>query len=574
MARPRKNPRWEELPQTTGEVIAGIAERLRFKHERIKFLNDPAEYLFQFVDYHPWSKQKDIIRSVFKNKITLVRSCNDVGKTHVVGQIHWAWLDIYRPFGKESQTKVISTSKTFDSLKFMLWTRIRQMYKFVASRFQFAPVNLTDFTPDPDTYPEWFSVGYNPKIEGDEATAFQGHHGDHVLFILEECISIATAVFRAVEGSLLDEGSRELAIYNPTTTIGSEVYQMEQESIPYKDGMEPEMYRPVLITISAQDLWDSPEYKEDPSRYKQLVSPEGASALEKKYGREHPVTKARIYGEWPEESEDQALSTEAVRYSMNRWQERGDELRPGIITDIYYGWDVAGEGSDSNVLYRGEAYQLASNFDQDGEEEIDARTYIAWEKIKQWNGDHAKSLKMVYIQIMDDWQTTKDRNEAFAEEHNQPHLDCEPDLILTVDAIGEGSHVASLIEEMDTNNLITVIPFKAGMKSDGIEERKEIPILNLISEAWFRMGLVLNETVPDFPILIIQENKDLFFEMVGRKRDFAMKLKEPIVYFIEPKDEFKKRNRGKSPDHADALLMGQFGYFVNLGSRPRFEVVG
>ena len=59
--------------------------------------------------------------------------------------------------------------------------------------------------------------------------AFQGHHGQHVLFIIDEAITTPPAIFRAIEGSLLDGGSRLLCTYNPTTTIGSEVYQMEQD---------------------------------------------------------------------------------------------------------------------------------------------------------------------------------------------------------------------------------------------------------------------------------------------------------------------------------------------------------
>ena len=173
-----KKKGWEELPNTSGQLIKSISDKLRFRIDRETYQEYPEKYLELF-GHVPWSKQKDIIKSVRDNKITLVRSCNDVGKTHVVGQIFWWWMDVYRPYGKSTKTKVITSAKSFDSLKFMLWTRIREMYKHVAGRFGHAQINLTDYQPDPNEFPEWFGVGYNPRIEGEEATAFQGHHGEH-----------------------------------------------------------------------------------------------------------------------------------------------------------------------------------------------------------------------------------------------------------------------------------------------------------------------------------------------------------------------------------------------------------
>ena len=239
------------------EIFSDMATRLDAIQEQVDLQEDPARYL-DFFPYTPWYKQKEIIRSTFDNKITLVRSCNNVGKTHTIGQIILAWLDIHR-----YDAKVITTAKNFDSVRFMLWTRVRTMYKHVRPRFGNTPINQTDFQPDPTEWPEWFAVGYNPKIEGDEAVAFQGHHARHILFVIDEAILTPPAIWKAMEGSLVSEGAHLLAVYNPTTTEGSEVYQMEKEG------------RGNLITVSAWDLFDSPEYKADPESYINLTSPEG-----------------------------------------------------------------------------------------------------------------------------------------------------------------------------------------------------------------------------------------------------------------------------------------------------------
>ena len=556
-----KKEEWEQ-PSTTGEMIGSIASRLRFRIDRERYEEHPDQYLELF-GHVPWSKQKDIIKSVRDNKITLVRSCNDVGKTHVVGQIFWWWMDIYRPQGTETKTKVITSAKSFDSLKFMLWTRIREMYKHVAPRFSHAQINLTDYQPDPHGFPEWFGVGYNPRIEGDEATAFQGHHGEHVLFILEEAITMSPAIFKAIEGSMLDEGSRLLVVYNPTTTLGSEVYQMERDNIGK------------LITISCEDLWNSPEWKEDSSRYKQLVSKEGAKDLIKKYGRNHPVCKARLFGEWADQDDEAAISKQALKKAFERYKDT--DYNYGVVYKIIYGWDIAGDGVDDNVLYRilyadyEDYYKNPHKY----EKVTHKKMMLFCERMESWQGTHADSLQRVYKRVHDDIREFSEYNDEFYDDYDLHDTDkVELTAIMVPDAIGEGSHVYSLFEAWDVdNNLLEVFPFKGGEKAERVEERKEVAISNKISEAWYRTSLCLTELIPDFPQLVIEYNTALEEELTMRKYEFVMSKKEPMVWQVEPKKEFKKRNRNKSPDHADALIMGIFGYFYENAHMPRIGSV-
>jgi len=554
-----KKAGWEELPSTANEMVSSIAERLKFRIDRERYEKHPDQYLELF-GHVPWSKQKEIIQSVRDNPITLVRSCNDVGKTHVVGQIFWWWMDIYRPNGTNTKTKVITSAKSFDSLKFMLWTRIREMYRHVAPRFGHAQINLTDYQPDPTGFPEWFGVGYNPRIEGEEATAFQGHHGEHVLFILEEAITMSPAIFKAIEGSMLDEGSRLLVVYNPTTTLGSEVYQMERDKIGN------------LITISCEDLWNSPEWKEDKTRYNQLVSREGAARLIKKYGRNHPVCKARLFGEWAEQDDEAAINKSALKKAFERYK---DPLcNHGVVYKIFYGWDIAGDGVDDNVLYR----ILLADFEdfykhpEKHEDDTDKKMMLYCEKIDSWQGSHADSLQRVYKKVHEDVREYKEYNDEFFDDYDLDDEMERPEVtaVMVPDAVGEGSHVYSLFEAWDVdNNVLEVLPFKGGEKAERVEERVEVAIINKVSEAWYRFGLTLIEIVPEFPQLVMEYNQVLEEELTMRKYAFVMSKKEPMVYQVEPKKEFKKRNRGKSPDHADSIIMGVFGYFYENAHMPR-----
>ena len=86
--------------------------------------------------------------------------------------------------------------------------------------------------------------------------------------------------------------------------------------------------------------------------------------------------------------------------------------------------------------------------------------------------------------------------------------------------------------------------------------------------------MVFGELIPEWPICMIEPNKDLEHELKDRKYFYQKKGKEPLVYYIEPKDEYKKRNRNRSPDHADAFLMALFGYFYEIVNTPRIESIG
>ena len=493
-------------PEKTTDIFGKIAEGLNTRADLKSYIEHPDKYLKLFGK--PWSKQVDIITSVRDNKITLVRSSNDVGKTWTAAAIVLWWLDVYRP-----KAKVISTAKTFDSVRFMLWTRIRQMYKSVAYRFNDANINFTDFQPDPRGNPDWFAIGYNPRIEADEATAFQGHHSENILFLVDEAITTHPAIWKAIEGSLLSKGARLLAIYNPTTREG-EVFKMEQDK------------RGHLITISNYDLFESKEYLKDPDYFNELADPGAVEELIETYGEDSPIVKARVFGEWADESDECAISyNSTVKATKVKLKEPEPEK-------IVYSWDVAGEGTDLNVL--GKLY---------GSEET-----LIYDEIKKWKAKHSDSLAIVQEIIYEDFVKTP-----------------EADIHLIVDAVGEGSHVPSMMTAWLTD--LTVRPFKAGMKAGSIPERPEVQLMNAISEAWYRSSLVIEKRVEHFPEIQLNISEQTIHEITTRKKNWSVKNKEPLVWFIEPKDLYKSRNRGGSPDSADALVMAIWGYFKSQGVR-------
>lgn len=501
-------------PMTFESMIKGLAQGLKRSTEHHYYRTHPEEYLALFGK--PWGKQKEIIRSVRDNSITLVRSCNDVGKTWTAAAIVLWFLDVYRP-----NATVITTAKSYDSVRFMLWAAIRQAYKAVKPRFNNMPMNLTDFTPDKDQS-KWFAVGYNPKIEGSpsdpesEAPSFQGHHNRHVLFLVDEAITTHPAIWRAIEGSLMSKGSRLLAIFNPTSTQG-EIVQMEQDQ------------RGNLITISAYDLFESEEYKTDPEYFRELVNPDKAQGLIDTYGKDSPIVQARIFGEYPTQDTNAAISINGIMKCIERY----DTLDIGEIQRVIWAWDVAGEGRDSNVL--GVLYI--------GEEGLSYEELESWSKIK-----HTESMQKVYHIIKD----TIDTFEKMQDGEDQIEY------VLVPDAVGEGSHVPSFMQEWLPK--INVVAFKGGMKAKKILERREVELFNRVSEAWYRAHLIVERKIPTWLPLGMKIDKQTIHELSQRRAEWRVTKSEPQVYQIEPKEKYKERNRGKSPDAADTFIMAMWAY--------------
>ncbi len=509
-----------------------ISTGLGIKSEQANYIKDPNSYVEEQFKIMLWSKQREIIESVRDNKITLIRSCNNVGKTLALGCAHWWWFDVYAPY-----CRIVTTATTYTAVKTVQWSVIRDLYTKIRHRFNDAYINLTDFAPYPDLYPKYLSVGYNPKIEGTkddpqaQATAFQGHHSKHTLFILDEAMTIHTAIFKAMEGSLLDDGSRALIAFNPTAIQGEVVRYEKYDK------------RVNVITISAFDLFDSPEYKEHPENYSELVNPEVADDLIKIFGKDSPLVQARIFGVYPTEDENAAIKYTYLMKCIERFKD--EDFTIGNINKIIFSWDVAEMGGDFNVL---------------GKLDVGDKG-LSYIKKDKWQDKHSNSLSRVYEIIIDEWNKQVEEFDERQEKEDVEGLEL-PLIVLVVDAVGEGSHVPSIFEDWfeDSEVQITIVSFKGGERSEGILEREIVELLNKNSEAWYRTQLLTEDQIKNWQPLACDLDTETIGQLTSRKHKMQARHNEPLIWFIESKADYKMRAGGKSPDEADAFIMACYAY--------------
>ncbi len=493
---------------------------------------------------------RDIARSVLVNQYTAVRSATGTSKTHTAAGLMLWWLDERRPYGR-----VISTAKTMKQVETVLWARFRTLQAKVRHRFSGAKPGTIQFYPDREEFPEWFAIGYNPKIEGGEATAFQGQHsqtGD-VLFVLEEANTIDRAIFVAAEGSLDAPNARMLAIFNPNVARG-EVHEWERTGlVSVKQGN--------LITISRFDMYKDPRWP-DLEALGGLPSPKRTAAMVRKYGKNSTIVRVKVFGEYPLTDADAALALGEFEQAIDRYNEGFDI---GKVLKIIVAWDVAGDGPDDN--------ELGAMF-------VGEKGYLFKFLIPAWHANHQESLSRVNTQIeklkAKFWKGGRGSSENASAEperndqsNDQSTADQEfrpPSITLIPDAVGEGSHVPSMMRSWQPK--VHCVGFKAGMKSEGVKEYPEVVLANLAADAWYYAKILLAGEIYK-PIAADLDEQSLH-ELTSRKQEWDKKHGEPLVWAIEPKDKWKERNGGKSPDRADVFTMACWGVFRSA-KRKKFD---
>ena len=251
---------------------------------------------------------------------------------------------------------------------------------------------------------------------------------------------------------------------------------------------------------------------------------------------------SRVLGEYPLQDSDAAIKIDDLRAMRER------EIDLGQIEKILYSWDVAGDGVDSNQL---------------GILLVGKKGYY-YEELENWSkGTHPESMKRVYNIIKEHMEEADEEFQDELKRKPQSEDLLLPEFYLIADAVGEGSHVPSFMSEWLPG--LNVISFKGGMKARKIRERKQTELANKNSEAWYRAHLLVENKISSWLPIGAKISDQCFHELSTRLSEWKMKASEPLVYFIEPKDKFKERNRNKSPDRADTFIMAVYGIRHTIG---------
>ncbi len=135
------------------------------------------EWVTDVLKRHLWSKQREIIKSVFENRRTVVAASFDVGKSFVAACTALAFLYLF------PLSKVITTAPTYTQVARILWSEIRALYRTALEPEDYPGRCLTT---ELNIEPDWFMIGISPRW----GYNFQGYHALNVLVVLDEAPGI------------------------------------------------------------------------------------------------------------------------------------------------------------------------------------------------------------------------------------------------------------------------------------------------------------------------------------------------------------------------------------------------
>lgn len=305
------------LAERKRRIAQGSSRFLPYRDKPEKFVS---EILLGFL----WSKQREIARSVVKNRRTAVASCHDVGKTYIAAAIGAHWLSEY-PAG---EAFLVTLAPTGHQVKGQLWREINRMHK---SGGLPGHTNLT----------EWYIgnelIGYGRSPKDTDPTAIQGQHARRMLVILDEACGIAKSLWDAVDTLIANEDCRILAIGNPddpATEFGA-------------------VCRPGsgwnFISISA---FDSPNFTREkvPDWLRPLlVSKVWVEEKKKKWRVSSPLYISKVLGRFPEQSSDALIPYRDLRAALE--PDRLAKIEAEGKEPNQLGYDIARYGDDYTVGY-------------------------------------------------------------------------------------------------------------------------------------------------------------------------------------------------------------------------------
>jgi hypothetical protein len=289
-----------------------------------------------------------------------------------------------------------------------------------------------------------------------------------MLIVVDEASGVPDVVFQVGEGAMSTKGAKTVLTGNPTRAEGF-----------FFDAFHNNREQFECMTVSCEDA--------------DTVDPKFVEDMIAKYGAESNVTRIRVYGEFPTQSDDVLLPLHLVEDAVKR------DIEPSPMTPVVWGIDVARFGGDRSALCKRQGQVLV-------------------EKCKTWQG---KDLMEMAGIILSEYEATP--------------YSLRP-VSIFIDSIGVGGGLADRLAELDLPAIGVAVSESPSLKERFTRLRDE---LFWKAREWFEAR---DCKIPSDESLISEVTA------VRYKYQSTGKLK------IESKDEMKRRGQ-RSPDVADAFVL-------------------
>lgn len=318
----------------------------------------PVEFCADMFNFHCDSWQVRAYENLLEFHHVAVRSGSGVGKTAWLSSAV-VWFMMTHPLAKIPCTAP-SQHQLFD----LLWSECSRWInrsEFLRNRLIWTQsrIAMKGFEA------MWFAVARTATVspDGQVAEGLQGFHGDTLLFVIDETSGVPDAIFPAYEGALTGEDCYSILTGNPTRRSG---YFFDVFHLPKTGNKFCKMH------VSCEDTL--------------RVSRQYIEAMEERYGREHPIFRIKVLGEFAEASDDTLIPPD---YIFQMQQNKKDEIiSPKMPIEIGFDFGRSGNHSYACVRQGFNVLQFYKHKRLKGKVNDGIDTAIWADRIiKQWNAD-------------------------------------------------------------------------------------------------------------------------------------------------------------------------------------------
>lgn len=466
---------------------------------------DPSIFAREALGLNLTKKQQQILRSVFRNKVTAVRAPSSLGKSFIAGVAVTSWSQLFCP------STAVTTAPGERQLKDNIWQDIATIRNQAKAPLK-GKLSSLRMVIDEDA--KWFAEGFTTgDYNAAAAKKMEGYHNEHVLVVVEEASAVSDIVFDSVDKLMVQPHCHLLMIGNPDFASGRFYRAFEDRdavtfSMDFRDS-------PNICECEEEneDLIPFREAFEDRGMHlrweSKVVSPhfltlDWCIKQLKDRGPEDPFCQIYVFGSFPDSSDEQMFSEKLITRAMDGEEPEPTDSDNGNIVQV--GLDVA-HGGDANVSMVRDGMQMECGF----------RDHVA---------DH-----------------TSTRRKA---QHLVKKINADA---LVIDATGEGSGPADELMDWayrEENVKTEVVRFSFGGSA---QEPEKYYDAGTEAYFWLRDYMRQGGKLPN--------DADLKKDLRAVRWTFQKRGGE-IVHKLLSKKQRKKLAGGKSPDEADACALATY----------------
>ena len=258
-------------------------------------------------------QQVEVGEKIVTDKNLCVAAGGGIGKS-AIAALFVIWFLATHP-----HSKIPTTAPSHKQLMDVLWSEIGLWLKRCKLQDMFL---LRRGKLSVKGFDEWYAVARTVPKDGKNLNdTLAGFHAPFLMVIVDEASGVPDPVYTALEGAMTDSNSYVLLISNPVSTGG---YYYDTIADPEGKGKD--------YTVLYYDSRDSP-----------LVDPSFEERIINRYGKNHPMYKAKVLG-LP------IALTESAIISPEDFDRITTEQRQNFSGPVTMAIDVAAGGADKTIF--------------------------------------------------------------------------------------------------------------------------------------------------------------------------------------------------------------------------------